>query len=126
MLEFLLDEHISPAVAREVARKSSGTKVVALRHWQAGQFLGTPDSVILSAAAKAGLTLATYDQKTIRPLLKEWVESGSDHGGVVFVDDKTIPPQDLGGLVKALCVLWKEERDAVWTNRVVFLKRVED
>ena len=125
MLQFLLDEHISPVVAREGAAKCRGLNMVALRYWRSGGFLGAEDRHILNEAKEEGLTLVTYDQKTIRPLLKEWAEAGREHGGVVFVDTKTIPPQDFGGLIEALCELWKSERRAEWVNRVVFLRRTE-
>lgn len=85
--------------------------------------MGAEDRVFLPEAKKEGLTLVSYDQKTIRPLLKEWAEQGIDHGGLVFVDDKTIAPQDFGSLIEALCQLWKSERRANWINRVVFLRK---
>jgi hypothetical protein len=49
-------------------------------------------------AAEQDLTLVTYDRRTIPPWLKAWAEEGRRHGGVVFVDEKTIPPADIGGL----------------------------
>ena len=125
MLQLLLDEHISPVVARETAAKCRGLTAVALRHWRSAAFLGAEDRVILREAKEDGLTLVSYDQKTIRPLLKEWAEAGTDHGGLVFVDTKTIAPQDFGGLVEALCELWRIERLTEWTNRVVFLRKRE-
>ena len=123
MLQFLLDEHISPVVARAAGARCRGLKIVAFRHWRSGSFLGADDRVFLPDARTDGLTLVTYDQRTIPPLLKEWAEHGIDHGGVVFVDEKTIAPQDFGGLIEALCQLWKRERRADWTNRVVFLRK---
>lgn len=126
MLRLLLDEHISPAVARELEAKCTGMKIVAFQHWRAGRFMGAADRVFLPQAKQDGLTLVSYDQKTIRPLLKDWAEQGIDHGGVVFVDTKTIAPQDIGGLVEALRGLWKSERRAEWTNRVVFLRKPPD
>ena len=123
MLAFLLDEHISPVVAEEARRKHPGIKIVALRDWRGGSFLGTPDSVFLAEAARERLSLVTYDQRTIRPLLKAWIEQGIAHAGVVFVDVRTIAPQDFGGLVTALGKPWKSERRADWTDRVVFLSR---
>jgi|SRR5436190_17397930 len=123
MLRFLLDEHISPAVARAAGQKCHGIQIVAFRHWRAGAFLGTEDRIFLPEAKKEGRTLVTYDQRTIRPLLKEWAEQGIDQGGVVFVDEKTIAPQDFGALIEALCDLWKSERRAEWTNRVIFLRK---
>jgi hypothetical protein len=121
MLHFLTDEHISPAVAEQARHKLSGIKITALQHWHEGDFLGTPDTVFITQAIKEGLALVTYDQKTIAPLLKSWAEQGFNHSGIVFVDEKTIAPWDLGGLVKALCLLWQVQRRLDWTNRVIFL-----
>ena len=123
MLQFLLDEHISPVVARETVAKCHGLKIVAFRDWRSGAFMGTEDRVFLREAKKEGLTLVSYDQRTIRPLLKEWAEQGIDHGGVVFVDEKTIAPQNFRKLAGTLCDLWRSERQADWVNRVVFLHK---
>ena len=35
-------------------------------------------------------------------MLKAWGEEQREHGGVVFVDEKTISLNDIGGLVSAL------------------------
>ena len=96
MLQLLLDEHISPVVARSVQAKRRGVEIVAFQRWRDGSFMGADDRVFLPAAKMDGLTLVSYDQKTIRPLLKDWAEQGIDHGGLVFVDTKTIAPQDFG------------------------------
>ena len=45
------------------------------------------------------------------------------HKGVIFVDDRTIAPNDFGGIVRALDQLWEKENDADWTNRVIYLRR---
>ena len=58
------------------------------------------DDAILLAAAGANLTLVTYDQRTIVPLLVEWGLAGVDHTGVISVDNKAIPPHDFGALVR--------------------------
>jgi hypothetical protein len=120
-LRFLTDEHISPLVAREARRKCPGISITALHEWRDGCFLGSQDEVFLPEASKDGLTFVSYDQRTIRPLLKRWAESGVQHGGLVFVDEKTIAPQDFGRLVASLCLLWRSERRASWQNRVVYL-----
>ena len=120
-MKLLLDEHISPAVARGL---SGVVDVAALRDWQAGAYLEAPDSVILQAAAVGGWTLVTYDLRTIPPLLKEWGEQGIAHGGVILVDGRTITQNDVGGLVRALTQLVAaSSEDASWQNRAVFLSR---
>ena len=68
------------------------------------------------------VTLVTYDRRTIPPLLKAWAEADRHHGGVVFVDEKTIRTFDISGLARALRVLWHEAAKWDWTNRIYFLQ----
>ncbi|MGA2097949.1 MAG: DUF5615 family PIN-like protein [Candidatus Acidiferrum sp.] len=123
MLTLLLDEHISRSVVEGLPRHKKSLKVLALSTWDGGEFLGQPDSVCLEHAAKEGLTLVTYDRRTIPPLLKDWAERGLSHGGVIFVDEKTISPADTKALVRALSQLAKETEKWDWTNRICFLRR---
>jgi hypothetical protein len=122
MLRLLLDEHISPAVAAGIRRRNPRLIALALTEWENGNFLGAPDDLCLDAAAAQGLTLITYDRRTIPPLLKARAEEGRHHGGVIFVDEKTISPADIGGLVRALLALSSLARRWKWTDRVCFLR----
>jgi hypothetical protein len=123
MLKILLDEHISPAVAAGMRRRIPGLVIRSMTEWEGGGFLGQDDSVLLQEAFAQRLTLVTYDRRTIPPLLKRWAEEAHSHAGVIFVDEKTISPADIGGLVKALGEVVKETRAWDWTDRVVFLRR---
>lgn len=118
----LLDEHISPAVARGLRRRHRGLAVVCMAEWEGGECLGRSDWDCLQEAAAQGLTLVTYDRRTIPPLLKAWAEEGRWHDGVIFVDEKSIPPWDVGILVRALGRLWRERGKWDWTDRVCFLQ----
>jgi hypothetical protein len=119
----LLDEHISPAVATQLAAHRAKVSVTRLQTWEGGAYLGAPDHVLLTSAATGGLTLATYDLRTIPPLLKQWAEESTSHGGVIFVDAHTIAPSDVGGLVRALVQLCDAEGAVHWRDRVVYLTR---
>lgn len=123
MLKLLLDEHISPAVAAGLRRRIPALVIRGMVDWEGGNFLGQEDSVCLGEAFRQGLTLVTYDRRTIPPLLKQCAEEGRSHAGVIFVDEKTISPADIGGLVKALALLLKQGRTWDWTDRIVFLRR---
>jgi hypothetical protein len=123
MLKLLLDEHISPNVADGLRRRTRALVVHCMVEWEDGCFLGKEDSACLDRAAGQALTLVTYDRRTIPPLLKVWAEEGRPHGGVIFVDEKTISPADIGGLVRALTRLFKETGKWDWTDRVYFLRR---
>jgi hypothetical protein len=120
-LSLLLDEHVSAAVATQVQRKGADVAILSIHEWRGGALVGKDDDPLLDAAAAEGLTLVTYDQKTIRPLLTERALLGRSHGGVIFVDDKTIAQSDIGSLVKAILALWEQSHSWDWTDRVLFL-----
>ena len=122
MLRLLSDEQISPAVARQAPSRCRGIQITAMNAWEGGHFLGASDELVLKEAHKQQLTLVTFDLRTIPPLLRLWAEQGIDHGGVLLVDDRTFAQNDVGGLVAALCAVWKAQRDLDWTNRVVYLR----
>jgi hypothetical protein len=123
MLKLLLDEHISPTVADSLRPRNRSLVVFCLAEWEGGEFLGQQDSACLQQAAAQGLTLVTYDRRTIPPLLKAWAEEERKHSGVIFVDEKIVSPADTGGLVPALSNLFRETSKWDWTNRICFLRR---
>lgn len=123
MLRILLDEHLSPKVAQQLPRRRPGTGIVSLQAWEDGTYLQARDEVMLATACEQGLTLLTYDLRTIVPLLKSLGEQGISHGGVILVDDSTIRQCDIGGLVRALERLLDSQGHLEWRNRVVYLTR---
>jgi len=123
MLRLLLDEHLSPDVAAGLRRMNPGIEVHAISQWEGGRFLGRADHDLLTKAAAHGLTLVTYDCRTIPDLLMEWELLGLPHGGVILVDEKTIAPGDIGGLARALAGLSRDHGQQDWQRRVMFLPR---
>jgi hypothetical protein len=123
MLKLLLDEHISPDVASGLRRRNRAIEIRCMVEWEDGYFLGQQDSACLREAATQGLTLVNYDRRTIPPLLKTWAEEERTHGGVIFIDEKTISSADFGGLIWALARLARETWNWDWTNRIYFLRR---
>jgi hypothetical protein len=123
MLKLLLGEHISPDIADGLRRRQKIIAITSLAEWEGGRFMGVPDDVLMAEAAAQNLTLVTYDRRTIPPLLKAWAEAGREHGGIIFVDEKTIRPSDFGGLIAALRKLYRSAAGWDWKNRVCFLRR---
>ncbi len=93
----------------------------ALVEWRGGDLIGQDDDVCLAAASE-GLVFVTYDRRTFPILLKSWAEQGRHHAGVIFVDERTISPADIGGLIRALTELAQTSRDWNWADRVCFLQ----
>lgn len=97
MLQFLLDEHISPAVCSIVRDRRSQVLIESLLEWRDAGLRGKDDHIVLAAAAEAGYALVTYDLRTIPPLLHVWAAKGLSHHGVIFVDERTCRPARLFG-----------------------------
>lgn len=122
MLSLLLDENLSPELVKQLAEKRPDISVISVHHWHEGRFKAQRDEAILVTAATEGLTLVTYDQKTIVPVLTRWGRADTDHAGVIFVDDRTIASNNFGALVRALTALWGAGHEDAWTNGVAFLR----
>jgi hypothetical protein len=122
MLSFLLDEHISQKVCYQIQSKYPEIQVYSLQNWEGGRYLELDDELLLDLANNQGLTLVTYDLRSIPTILAERAEKGLSHAGVVFIDDKTIKPNNFGLLVRSLIKLWELEKQSNWENRIIFLE----
>ena len=91
--------------------------------WEEGAWGGRTDEELLRAASPAALTLVTYDQRTIPALLHRWAQSDESRAGVIFVDERTVAPNDFPRLARSLIRFWDLHRDLDWTNRLAFLQR---
>jgi hypothetical protein len=117
----LLDSHIGHTVAEQLRRR--GVDVDTLAGWRGGALRSADDEVILVEAAQEDRVLVSYDCRTIPERLRRWANEGRSHAGVVLVDERTIRPDDAGGLVRALLTLVRDRGDEDWRDRVVYLIR---
>jgi hypothetical protein len=95
--------------------------IESLLLWRGGDLRGKVDALVLAAAHEAGLTLVTYDQKTIPPLLMELALREAQHSGVVFVDRNSIASENMGALTQALMAFYDQYHSLTWINLVMFL-----
>jgi predicted nuclease of predicted toxin-antitoxin system len=123
VLRYLLDEQLSPEIARQLRLRSQTIPAYSVHDWHEGKFRGRPDSEILEAAHEDRLTLVTYDLQTIPSLLRELGDFEIPHHGVIFIDNRTIASSDVGALVRALTEVWKAYSNQNWINRSLFLTK---
>jgi hypothetical protein len=121
MLKLLLNEEIAPGVAAALRRRESGIVVAALTEWEGGNFVGKEIGEILREAADQEWTLVTYDRLKVPPTLKSWTEEECLHGGVIFVDEKSIPQAETNMLISALNWMHQVTANWEWTNRALWL-----
>lgn len=94
---YLLDEQISPHVAEMMGKLGVDAEAVA-----GSALAGLDDPSIFRKAIEAGRVLVTYNIQDMSPLLGDFIRDGTGVPGVVFVDTRTLPTDDLGGLARAL------------------------
>lgn len=124
MVAFLLDEQISPKIVMQVSAKREDIPIYSIHDYTNGAYLGVGDEIVLTTAASDGLTLITYDQKTIPLILVEWGQARKNHAGVIFIDNRSIPANKFGALVKAIIWLYDRQKDADWQNRIIYLQPI--
>jgi hypothetical protein len=123
-LQLLTDEHISPVLAEQVKVHRANIVIDSIYRWQEGKHAGLEDIDLLRALSRGQRTLLTYDQATIPELLRELADEGEDHAGVIFVDNRTIASNDIGGLLHAIVAHWDSNQERDWTNGVDYLQKV--
>ena len=122
MLSLLVDENISPEVRYQIKVQSPEVLIFSVFTWQDARFKAQPDELILEAVSVQGLALVTFDQKTILPLLSRMGQSGINHSGVIFADQRSIRSNNIGLLCRSLLDLWSRCKNDDWTNRVEYLR----
>jgi predicted nuclease of predicted toxin-antitoxin system len=119
-MRLLLDIHIDPTVATVL--KADGIDVASLRDWREGDDREASDEVILAEAREEQRVLVTYDKRTVPPIVRRWTGAGQTHAGVIIVDRRTVPQEDIGGLIRALRAFVSEHGESDWSNRLDYLR----
>ena len=114
---------ISPAVAG--ALRAVGADAVAAVERDA---LGLSDAAQLARAIHEKRALVTYDVTDFVLLARAAASAGREHHGIVLVAARTLPPADIGGLVRALETLLAQRPapDALKNQTVVLRPSPED
>ena len=120
MLRLVLDSHVPPAVAK-ATRKLAALDVVPLSDWHREVYLHEPDARLLALAWDDQTTVVTYDVNTFPLTVKERLESGLSHAGMIYVSAR-YRQNDIGGIARGLARLWRAKKHLDWTNRVEFLE----
>lgn len=118
-MRLLLDEHISPVVARELRRRGHDVVAVAERP----DLLGVDDVGLLGIAADERRALVSADAATLQSAAETLRVGGPGHAGVLLVSPErySLARDSPGSLVIALERLLQSPRAGTLTNTVSWL-----
>lgn len=115
-----LDEMVPGEAARQLRRLGHDVKAVQEPEHRWAWGLGDADQ--LEAAVRQGRALVSYNLRDFIPLSRQWAEARQEHLGIVLIHSKTVPPGDVGGLVRRLEALLNENSaDDALRDRIIFL-----
>jgi len=101
-LKLLLDEHLSPEIARQL--RDLGHNVVAVG--ERVDLRGRPDRVHFASLPDEQRTIVTRDLADFRPLLAEALRRGTNNYGLVCVPQRfSFNREGIGRVVRALDAL---------------------
>ncbi len=107
-MKLLLDEHLSPEIARQL--REHGHDVIAVG--ERSDLRGRPDRVHFASLPDQQRAIVTRDLGDFRPLLAEALRRGSSTYGQVFVPARFPLNRDgIGRLVAALDALLQTHRE---------------
>lgn len=104
----------------KACQKLAGMDVIALRDWHDGIYLNESDARLLVLAWEERITLVTYDLNTFPLTVKERLEAGLSHAGMIYVSSR-FRQNDVGAIARCLVELWRREKNDDWVNRIRFL-----
>ncbi len=111
---------ISGEVAQQLRRM--GHDAVAVQEEEHRWARGLDDGEQLTAAARQGRALVSYNLRDFMSLSRQWAEDRRTHWGIVLIQSRTISQHDIGGLVRHLAgLLAVHSTDDALKDRVLFL-----
>ena len=116
-MRLLLDEMISPQVAKQLLRL--GIDAVTARDRGT---LGSGDDEQLDDAASERRTIVTYNIADFVALARQYSDDGRAHYGIILISHASIPQRDVGAQVSALASFAaRYPSDESLQDQVVFL-----
>jgi predicted nuclease of predicted toxin-antitoxin system len=107
-LRLLLDEHLSPEIARQL--RTLGHDVVAVG--ERADLRGRSDRVHFASLPEQRRVIVTRDLGDFRPLLADALRQGTPTYGIVCVPERfPLSQKDIGRLVRALAALLHAHRE---------------
>ena len=113
---FLLDEHISKAIQRQLRRMDTNLDVLAIGD-QGAPATGTSDPDILLWIEENGYILVTENRSTIPVHIRDHYASGHQFPGVFWIR----PGTEMGAVINELYIIWMASDAEDYRNSTFYI-----
>ena len=120
-MRLLLDEMISPAIAREL--RARGYDVEAIKR-DRQELMGVADQELVRRMASERRAIVTNDIADFHVIHDQTLAAGDEHSGIVFTHDATLPRKKANNerwVERLAALLEAHPREDTLRNRVVHL-----
>ncbi|MBE2237008.1 MAG: DUF5615 family PIN-like protein [Caldilineaceae bacterium] len=113
---FLLDEHVNPAIQRQLQRRSLTITVRRVGEIDAPP-KGSSDADLLIWAERERFVLVSEDRSTLPGVLRAHLESGQHSYGILWIR----PDSSVGELIEELYLIWQVCAEDEFMDHAVYI-----
>ncbi len=113
---FLLDEHVNPAIQRQLLRRSSEIVVRRIGGFGAPP-KGTSDAELLRWAEANRFVLVSEDRRTLPDCLNDHLSGGNHSYGILWIR----PNATIGQLIDELYLIWQTCTEDEFVDHGIFI-----
>ncbi len=120
MTRLVADANLSRKFVRACLRLDKKCPLVPLADWMNGKYRVSEDAVLLAVLREQGLTLVSFDRRTMAAHAGELTRAGAGHAGVILFR-RSVSPIDYGKQSRLLVEFWREAGNEDWADRIAYL-----
>lgn len=113
-IKLVLDEHFPVEVAAALRRSFPKREVQSIHETEWGGF---PDPALLDVLDGENLTLVTRDVNSVPLHVRQRLQAGLSHAGVIYADSKRLKQTDPRGVIRRLSEVIRKHGDEDWRCR---------
>ena len=122
MIRLIADANLSHRFVEACLRLDRKFPIIHIADWMDGKHRISKDPVLLPVLREYGLTIVTFDRKSMAMHAGELTRASGGHAGVILFR-RIVSQIDYGKQSRLLVEFWNEAKDWGWSDRIEYLPR---
>lgn len=121
-MRLVADANLSRHFVEACLRLDPKIPLVHISDWMNGKHRMSHDAVLLSVLHEHGLTLVSFDRRTMAMHAGQLTRAGAGHAGIILFR-RSVGQTDYGKQSRLVIEFWKQAMDWDWSDRIEYLPR---